>query len=115
MNKCLLIAFLFLVGCKSAEKSLTLSGTLQKKIDQFKSASVCEDARISEFNINGELVYLFEYGSCIKDKESPVYDKSGNLLGAIGGFTGNMQLNGNDFSKAEFKREIWRKKQTSDL
>lgn len=94
---------------------MALTDTLQKKFDQFKLESVCGDARISEFDINGELVYLFNYGSCIKDKESPVYDKSGNLLGAIGGFMGNMQLKGNDFSKAEFKREIWIKKQASDL
>lgn len=110
MNRNIFIFLLFLFSCKSTEKNINLSGPLQKKIREFKTESSCEDARVTEMDFYSDKVYLFEYGSCMRDRESPVYDKDGRMLGALGGFAGNMQIQGKDFGQARLSREIWRKK-----
>ncbi len=113
MNKGVLYILLsvFLIGCKSAEKVEQIPKAIVKEINKFSASSTCKDASVNQFEFQEKTVFVFEEGTCVMDKESRVLDKSGKLLGSLGGFTGNTSIQGEDFSKAVFQKALWRKMQ----
>lgn len=93
----------------SVERSPSGQGSeIGKHIAAFKAEATCRDAHIKEMEFRGRSVYVFDYGSCVNDRESPVRDERGVLLGNLGGFIGNTTIEGEDFSKAKLKREVWK-------
>jgi len=111
MNKQFLFILLsaFLCGCKSAEKVEQTPKAIVMEINRFSASSSCKDASVKQMEFQGKPVFLFEEGTCVTDKESRVLDKNGKLLGQLGGFAGNTTILGDDFSKAVFQKELWRK------
>lgn len=109
MNKWLIILFTLNMACSVNRKAGWPGPELGKHMAAFKSEATCRDASIQEMEFKGRPVYVFNYGSCMNDRESPVRDEAGVLLGNLGGFVGNTTIEGEDFSKAGFKREVWRK------
>jgi hypothetical protein len=66
-------------------------------------------AHVDEYIFQGNTVYVFDPGNCGADMQAPVYDSSCNLIGALGGFTGNILINNIPFHLyAKFQKTIWR-------
>ncbi|WP_303310805.1 hypothetical protein [Hymenobacter sp. BT730] len=80
----------------------------QKAVDLAQSP--CEsDVNIKEYLFQNKLVYVLNTGNCIADASAEVIDANCNSLGFLGGFGGSTKINGEDFSKAEYKRTVWEK------
>lgn len=111
MNKSLLFLLfsVWLMACKSTRKVEALPKPIVQEINRFSISSTCKDASVKQLEFHGQAVFLFEEGTCVMDKECRVLAKNGKLLGQLGGFTGNTKILGEDFSKALFQKELWRK------
>ncbi|MBL7901169.1 MAG: hypothetical protein JNK73_04170 [Bacteroidia bacterium] len=111
MNKSLLLILccVWLMACKSIQNAEALPKPIVQEINRFSASSACKDASVKQLEFQGQAVFLFEEGTCVMDKESRVLDKNGKLLGHLGGFTGNTSILGEDFSNAQFQKELWRK------
>lgn len=109
MNKYWLYSLfgLVLLTCKSHEKTGQLPKPIAQEINRFSAVSSCKDAKVKQYEFQGQNVFVFEDGTCVMDKESRVLDKKGNLLGYLGGFAGNTTILGVDFTKAMFVKEVW--------
>lgn len=55
------------------------------------------------------MVYVFDPGTCGDDMTSEVVDSECNSIGFLGGISGNMEINGEDFSTATFESLTWEK------
>ena len=108
----LLISYLALCAChmhKSAEKTEKAPACITKKIEPF-SKSVCEKGvNVKEYTFQGIKVFVFDPGTCGNDMTSEVFDTGCKSLGYLGGFSGNVKINGEDFSHAVFVKTIWEK------
>jgi hypothetical protein len=66
-------------------------------------------AHVDEYIFQGNQVYVFDPGNCGADMQAPVYDSNCMLIGALGGFTGNILINNIPFHLyAKFQKTIWR-------
>jgi hypothetical protein len=70
---------------------------------------LCETgAQVDEYLFQGEIVYVFEPGNCGADMQAPVYDSNCQMIGALGGFAGNILINNVRFDQnAVFQKTIW--------
>ena len=76
--------------------------------DFSKDDSTCDgSARVGEYRFEGQVVFAFDPGNCGADLGGNVYDSNCNVLGFLGGFTGNTKINGVEFSTATLIRVIW--------
>ena len=91
------------------QETHALPNAIAEKITSFSSSATCNDARVDEKKYQGNVVYVFEEGTCVTDKETAVYASNGKLLGSLGGFAGNTQVNGADFSSAVLIKTVWSK------
>jgi len=91
-------------GCKKTD---TVPECLQSEIEEFTNYSCENGASVNEYKFQGELVYVFNYGFCGADLPGGVIDRNCNPIGSLGGFTGNTQVRGDDFSTAIYIRTIW--------
>lgn len=105
------LSFLFfIVLLTSCKKSDPVSACIESKISEFKaSGSACDHgASVKEYRFQGKLVYVFDQGNCIADGGAVVRDRDCNIIGWLGGFVGNVVINGVDFyDHAEYKRTVW--------
>lgn len=108
-----IVCTIFLISCRIKQEERSLPNAIAQKISSFSSASTCNDARVDEKKYQNNVVYVFEEGSCVADKETNVYAADGKLLGSLGGFAGNTQINGADFSSAVFIKTVWNKPSTN--
>ncbi len=103
------ILFFAALACHKENVSADVPRPVRKDIDEFSKNSTCNDARVDEYKFQDHLVYVFEPGTCGADMSSAVEDADGKNLGALGGFTGNMVINGEKFETATFIRTVWNK------
>ena len=70
---------------------------------------LCESgASVKQYSFQGNYVYVFHPGSCGADLVSPVYSSNCEYLGGLGGFTGNMLINGIRFDQnSSYIKTIW--------
>ena len=70
---------------------------------------LCEKgASVNQYSFQDQFVYVFDPGTCGADMQAPVYNESCELLGNLGGFVGNLIINGERFDqKATFIKTIW--------
>ena len=102
---CLILLSIFTISCNKIGNS---PDCIQEKINDFKKTAFCEDgSKVKEYKLQGEIVYLFENGNCGADLASGVFDSECNELGWIGGLTGNTEINGVEFSTANYRKTIW--------
>lgn len=96
-------------GCskKNADKEVT--NCFNAEINHFKTMSHCDDASVEKYTFQGKTVYVFEPGTCGNDMAAPVIDENCNNLGSLGGFGGNIMINGENFSSAVFVETVWQK------
>ncbi|GAB3226992.1 hypothetical protein GCM10027346_09850 [Hymenobacter seoulensis] len=103
-----LAAALLLTACDETDISKNTPSCIRQKTINLERDTPCEEgASVKEYIFQGKSVYVFNPGSCIADASFEVADEQCNTLGYLGGFSGGSTINGEPFSKAEFKRTIW--------
>ncbi|MBL7711831.1 MAG: hypothetical protein JNL13_05180 [Chitinophagaceae bacterium] len=82
---------------------------LKAKIAEFSQSPLsCKTgASLKQYTFQGKTVYVFAPGNCGADMASSVVDEQCKNIGSLGGFTGNMKVNGEDFSSATYVKTIW--------
>lgn len=70
---------------------------------------LCESgASVEQFLFQEDYVYVFDPGDCGADMIAPVYNSNCQHIGGLGGFTGNLIINGVRFDQsAKFIKTIW--------
>ena len=87
-----------------------MPGCIYTQIRNSISNSPCNDAKVDEYLFQNKPVFVFDMGTCVVDGSADVYNDSCEIIGSLGGFTGNTKINGVDFSEnAVFQRTTWRK------
>ena len=101
------VFIIFFSSCdKTFEKDVP--DCIQNEINEFKETRICNSgAGVSEYIFQNRYVYVFSHGTCGGDLGVDVLNEECNFLGMLGGFTRNTEINGEEFSKAEFQRIIW--------
>lgn len=110
MNYLFSLCIFFLIGChshKTAEKQADVPACIQKAIENFKKTSCEKGLSVKEYTFQGKEVFVFGQEGCGADMTSEVLDSSCKSLGLLGGFVGNVRINGEDFSNAVPVRTIW--------
>lgn len=109
----LALPILFLLGCELVDFGLDndIPKCVRKKIRDFDGevGFQCESgASVSKFLFNEREVYVFEPGNCGADMSSPVFDADCNELGSLGGFAGNLEIDGMIFHEnAVLIERVW--------
>lgn len=93
--------------------SIFLIVTTGCKKDLIKSLPECvqdeiSDSKVLEYSFQNQKVYVFEEGSCGADLSFTVIDEDCNILGYLGGFSGNDIINGESFDSAKLEQTIWK-------
>ncbi|MFK7935944.1 MAG: hypothetical protein AB8G22_20695 [Saprospiraceae bacterium] len=98
----LLFFTLLIYSCKEEiEPSNITPACIQEKIQEYLAEGrFCDDGRVVEYWFQDNYVYVFEKGTCLADGDADVFSLRCNLICTLGGITGNLQCNGDDFSKA---------------
>ena len=102
-----LFSFVLITSCAKSEIANNTPDCIIDDIKEFEKTCCEEGANVKEYRFQGELVYVFDPGTCGADMTSEVKDEECNSLGHLGGISGNTTINGEDFSSADFKRLIW--------
>ena len=117
MKKILLLVFgifVIVASCsKNDKQTKTLSYTnkqcINNEIIAFENNNYActTTAHVDEYLFQKDTVYVFNPGDCGNDMSSKVFSKYCKDLGNIGGFGGNIIINGEDFSSAVFIKTVW--------
>ena len=111
-NVILLISYLLLSGCnahKSTGKTDETPVCITKAIGTFSKTDCAKGVNVKEYTFQGIKVFVFDPGTCGNDMTSEVLDENCKNLGYLGGFTGNVKINGEDFSHAILVKTVWEK------
>ena len=111
MNKIVAVLLLLTIySCRKKDIEPGVPGPVEKHIVEFSKDPVCDDAHVDEYTFQQKTVYVFDYGTCGADMVSVVEDADGKNVGSLGGYSGNMIINGEKFDSATFIRVVWEKK-----
>ncbi len=100
---------IILVSCtKKAAPTASLSPCLDTSIATWSKDTPCDDAYVAEYIFQGKTVFVLHHGTCGADMTDAVLDKNCQLLGNLGGITGNMKINGEPFSNAHSQKIVWK-------
>jgi len=95
------------VSCSDIEKDVP--GCIKSEIRKFRSDLACDEgATVEEYLFQGKTVYVFNSGSCLCDGASAVWSEDCEMIGSLGGFSGNTIINGESFSNAVYQRTVWK-------
>ena len=111
MKKYFLLMLLLIVlpGCNKFEIAEGTPKCVENKIKDFAKGPCDNGVNVKEYSFQNKTVYVFDPGTCGADMSAEVIDSDCNGLGALGGFSGNTVINGEDFSNAIFQKIIWEK------
>jgi hypothetical protein len=103
----IIIAAITLLGCHKDEL-VCLSPCL---LETAGNLSDCERARITAYLFLGSIAYHIDPGYCLGDDEAyVVLDSNCELIGQLGGFAGNEEVNGvHFFNNAQLLDIVWEK------
>jgi len=109
MIKKLFFIVLLTSGCEPGYFLEDVPSCIQKRINNFNRVEACDEgASVYEYFFQGETVYVFSMGDCGADQSANVYDTNCNRICTLGGFTGNLECNGEVFGeKASNKKLVW--------
>lgn len=105
--------FILVIGLAfiSCNKTGVAKGTpkcVEDKIIDFQANKVCsEGAKVELYTFQGELVYAFVEGTCGSDLTTEIISEDCESLGFLGGITGNITINGENFENAIFQEITW--------
>ena len=106
----LIITYLFILGLVSCQPiKYGTPPCIKEKILDFETQCCDDGANVKEFKFQGEKVYVFDPGTCGADMTSQVFNENCSSLGYLGGITANNEINGEDFSNADFTVTCWEK------
>jgi len=94
---------------KAAEKKSAAPSCVQKAIENFSKGTCEKGLNVKEYTFQGKKVFVFDQSHCGNDMTSEVVDATCKSLGFLGGFVGNVKINGEDFSNAVFVKTLWEK------
>ena len=104
----LFIFLFFLAACEKIDKDAPdCIKDLIRKNDSY--LSLCETgASVQEYLFQGDFVYVFDPGRCGADMMAVVYSSNCEHLGGLGGFAGNLLINGVRFDQnSTYIKTIW--------
>lgn len=101
------LLLLLSVSCKKKDNDEEPPACLNSLIDSYKATACSTGASVKEYTFQGNQVYVFEPGNCGADMQSPVYNNSCGSMGALGGISGNIMINGADFASATYVKTVW--------
>jgi hypothetical protein len=104
-----LIITLFAVLSCNKNNSYTPPPCISAQIEAFKTNTCEHGASVNEYNFQNRSVFAFTMGNCGGDMSTPVFDSECNILGYLGGISGNTKINGVEFSTAVYIRTLWSK------
>jgi len=107
--KLVIFLLLFLpTACEKIEKDAPdcIKDLIRKPIGIL---TLCETgASVDQFLFQGQNVFVFSPGSCGADMAAAVYNDKCEVIGDLGGFTGNLIINGERFDQgAIYIKTIW--------
>lgn len=111
MKKYLLIGTVLLaaIAC-TKEKENAVSECIQDRLKNFDENESCDNAMVLRYMFQDMNVYTFDRGNCSYVDSVEVYDEDCNLMGYLGGYLNNTDINGvNFYGAAELKSTIWTK------
>jgi hypothetical protein len=105
----LILLPMLLVSCRKNEVDAPASIKELIKSFEHDGLACVKGASVDEYMFQGNLVYVFDPGTCGADMQAVVYDSNGNSIGALGGIAGNTVINGVRFDEnAVLQRTIWK-------
>ncbi len=104
---CLIVGIFMFVSCNKSTVDKESPRCIKTKVQEFKGSCCDEGANVKEYEFQGKPVYVFDPGTCGADMSSTVTDEDCNTIGLLGGISGNVKINGDDFSQANYQRTIW--------
>lgn len=104
---CFILGLFVLVSCNKSRVDKDSPRCITHKVQDFKTSCCDEGATMKEYSFQGKNVYVFDPGHCGADMGSIVSDEDCNTIGMLGGIAGNVTINGEDFSNANFQKTIW--------
>lgn len=108
INLLIVISFILLTGCEKIDSDVP--HCIKELIRNHNNeVFLCETgASVKQYSFQGKYVYAFHPGSCGADLVTPVYSSGCEYLGGLGGFTGNMVINGVRFDQnSVFIKTVW--------
>lgn len=106
---CLLVSVACKTGKSSGQAGSSIPGCINKSVETFSKSGCEKGLNVKEYTFQGMQVFVFDQSNCGNDMTSEVLDKNCKSLGYLGGFIGNVKINGEDFSNAVFVKTIWEK------
>ncbi|MBC8045418.1 MAG: hypothetical protein H7Y00_01340 [Fimbriimonadaceae bacterium] len=107
MKKILFISFVvFAITIISCSKD---PDCIQNKIEDFKTATVCESAKIHKYKYEGNYYYAFNEEVCCCDMQSFWYDEKCNLVCTTGGIAPGINECDIPVDSLEFIETVWEK------
>ena len=95
-----------LLGCKKDNDDSEIPICIETKINEFSLEACDNGANVKEYLFQNKTVYVFDPGTCGADMTSEVVDAECTTLGFLGGFLGNIVINGEVFDNAVFVKTI---------
>jgi|WetSurMetagenome_2_1015567.scaffolds.fasta_scaffold96257_1 hypothetical protein len=108
LNLFIVLSFILMTACEKIEKDAP--SCVKDLIRNHKNKTLlCETgASVKQYSFQGDYVYVFDPGNCGADMNAPVYSSNCEYLGGLGGFTGNMLINGVRFDQnSTYVKTIW--------
>jgi hypothetical protein len=103
----MLLPMMIILGCEKYDPAANTPECVANSIKDFSKNAWCDDIKIDEYSFHGGFVYCYDSGTCGSDMAAQVVDDECNVLGYLGGFSGNDIINGESFSSAQFIRTVW--------
>ena len=105
------VVFLFLLslgGCD--DEAVCLPECIIEEIGNLGEHHCSDSANISQYIFQGSTVYLIDPGNCGDDQSYDVVDSNCEVIGRLGGFVGNENINGVAFyENAKLIAIVWQK------
>lgn len=103
----MIVIAMLLNSCRRDVLNDPIPQCMRSRIAQFASQDLCDGSDIKLYSFQGRMVYVFNAQSCYADGASEVVSEDCEGLGILGGIAGNMTIQGEAFSNAEFIRVVW--------
>ena len=104
----LAVTFIGLSSCQKLDIEKDTPKCIENLITDFDKGQACENGvNVKKYTFQGVFVYVFDPGTCGADMPLNVIDFECNSIGFLGGISGNMEINGEDFSNATFESITW--------
>ncbi len=108
LNLLIVLSLFLLTACEKIEKDAP--DCIKDLIKNHKNEMfLCETgASVKQYLFQGDYVYVFDPGNCGADMMAPVYSSDCKYLGGLGGFVGNIIINGVRFDQnSTYIKTIW--------